>query len=226
MAKTQGQSTYLIIGAGKFGQGVARALAERGARVIAVDRHPEALAQLCTVASNTLQFDATDEAALTEAARGTDVAIVSIGEDVESSLLIVAALKEAGVPTVVAKALTDTHGKLLARVGADRIVFPERDMGRKLAASLVSPMIFDQVEVTPGYAILEVTASGALCGKSLAQSDIRAQYGVTIIAIKPGGGARREAVVAPPADTVIAEGDILVVIGTDADIERFRRVTA
>ena len=218
--------TYLIVGAGKFGQGVARALAERGARVIAVDRDDEKLAALCSVASKTVRLDATDETALAEAACGADVAIVSIGEDIESSLLIVTALKEAGVPTVVAKALTEAHGKLLARVGADRIVFPERDMGRKLAASLLSPMVFDQVEVGPGYAILEVAAPRMLCRRSLAQSDIRAQHGVTVIAIKPvGGGTRRETIVAPPADTVIAEGDVLVVIGTNADIERFRRVT-
>ena len=225
MAKTDGPSAYLIVGAGKFGQGVARALAERGARVIALDNNQEQLDALCTVASKTIRLDATDEPALAEAARGADVAIVSIGEDVESSLLIVTALKEAGVPTVVAKALTESHGKLLARIGADRIVFPERDMGRKLAAMLASPMIFDQVEVGPGYAILEVAAPRPLCGKSLAQSAVRAQYGVTVIAIKPGAGQPRETVVAPPADTTIAEGDILVVIGTDNNIERFRRVT-
>jgi trk system potassium uptake protein TrkA len=225
MAKTNRPGTYLVVGAGKFGQGVARALAERGARVIAVDRDDEKLAALCSVASKTIRLDATDERALAEAARGADVAIVSIGEDVELSLLIVTALKEAGVPTVVAKALTEAHGKLLARVGADRIVFPERDMGRKLAVSLVSPMIFDQVEVGPGYAILEVAAPRMLCTKSLAESDIRAQHGVTVIAIKPSGGERRETIVAPPADTVIADGDVLVVIGTDTDIERFRCVT-
>jgi trk system potassium uptake protein TrkA len=225
MAKTDGPSTYLIVGAGKFGQGVARALAERGGRVIAADCDPEQLAALDAIAAETIRLDATDEPALAEAARGADVAIVSIGEDVESSLLIVTALKEAGVPTVVAKALTETHGRLLARVGADRIVFPERDMGRKLAASLVSPMIFDQVEVGPGYAILEAAAPKPFCGKSLAQSNIRALYGVTVIAVKPAGAEHRQTVVAPPADTVIAEGDTLVVVGTDTDIERFRRVT-
>jgi trk system potassium uptake protein TrkA len=225
MAKADEPSTYLIVGAGKFGQGVARALAERGVRVVAVDRDPDQLDALCTVASRAIPLDATDEAALAEAARGAEVAIVSIGEDVETSLLVVTTLKEAGVPTVVAKALTEAHGKLLARVGADRIVFPERDMGRKLAATLLSPMIFDQVEVGPGYAILEATAPKPFCGKSLAQSDIRARYGVTVIAIKPAAGEHRDTVVAPPAQTVIADGDILVVIGTDEDIDRFRHVT-
>jgi len=209
-------STYLVVGAGKFGQGVARALAERGCRVIAVDRDQAKLDELCTLAEKTIRLDATADDALADVAPHADVAIVSIGEDVE----------DAGVPTVVAKALTESHGKLLARVGADRIVFPERDMARKLAAALVSPTIFDHVEVGPGYAILETAAPKAFWGKSLGESDIRAVYGVTVIAIKPAPDAAgpHETVVAPPADGVIHEGDVLVIVGTDADIEAFRNI--
>lgn len=220
-------STYLVVGAGKFGQGIARALAERGCRVIAVDRDQTKLDELCTVADRTIRLDATGDGALTDMAAQAGVAVVSIGEDVEASLLIVTALKDAGVPTVVAKALTESHGKLLARVGADRIVYPERDMARKLASALVSPTIFDHVEVGPGYAILEAAAPKAFWGKSLAESNIRAQYGVTVIAIKPAPDAAgpHETVVAPPADGVIHEGDVLVVIGTDADIDAFRNIT-
>jgi trk system potassium uptake protein TrkA len=224
---TDAPKTYLVVGAGKFGQGIARALADRGGRIVAVDRDQAKLDELSTVAEKTVRLDATADGALAELAGHADVAVVSIGEDVEASLLIVTALKDAGVPTVVAKALTESHGKLLARVGADRIVFPERDMARKLAGALVSPTIFDHVEVGPGYAILEAAAPKPFWGKSLAESDIRARYGVTVIAIKPTPDADgpRETVVAPPADGVIHQGDVLVVIGTDADVDAFRDIT-
>ncbi len=219
---------FLIVGAGKFGQGVARALSKRGCEVIALDRDAGKLAELAGAVSSTVHLDATDEAALAAALAdvggAVDVAIVSIGDDVQASLLIVMALKEAGVPTVVAKALTESHGKVLARVGADRIVYPERDMGMKLASVLVSPTIFDHVEVGPGYAILEIAAAQAFWGKSLAESQIRAAYGVSVIAIKPPEGREGETVVAPPAETVINEGDILVVVGTDRAVERFRAI--
>ena len=216
---------FLIVGAGKFGQGVARALAKRGCEVVALDRDERPLKELADAVSKTVVVDTADEAALAEAAGETDVAIVSVGDDVQSSLLIVMALKEAGVPTVVAKALTESHGRVLERVGADRIVHPERDMGLKLASVLVSPAIFDHVEVGPGYAILEIAAARPFWGKSLAESRIRAAYGVNVIAIKSSAGDDRETVVAPPAETVINEGDILVVIGTDADVEQFRKVS-
>lgn len=218
---------FLIVGAGKFGQGVARALGKRGCEVIALDRDARKLADLADAVSKTVQLDATDDAALAGALAdvggGVDVAIVSIGDDVQASLLIVMALKEAGVPTVVAKALTESHGRVLTRVGADRIVYPERDMGMKLASVLVSPTIFDHVEVGPGYSILEIAAATVFWGKSLAESQIRAAYGVSVIAIKPTEGGS-ETVVAPPAETVINEGDILVVIGKDGDVERFREI--
>jgi trk system potassium uptake protein TrkA len=219
---------FLVVGAGKFGQGVARALGKRGCEVIALDRDGRKLADLADAVSKTVQLDATDDAALAgalaEAGGVVDVAIVSIGDDVQASLLIVMALKEAGVPTVVAKALTESHGKVLTRVGVDRIVYPERDMGMKLASVLVSPTIFDHVEVGPGYAILEIAAATVFWGKSLAESQIRAAYGVSVIAIKPPDPERHETVVAPPAETVINEGDILVVIGKDGDVERFREI--
>ncbi len=217
---------FLVVGAGKFGQGVARALGKRGCDVIALDWDERKLRALAGAASKTVQLDATDDGALAEvAADAVDVAIVSIGDDVESSLLIVTALKEAGVPTVVAKALTESHGKLLTRVGADRIVYPERDMGTKLASVLVSPTIFDYVEVGPGYSILEAAAPRIFWGKSLAESEIRAAHGVTVIAIKSPRAGARETVVAPAAETIINEGDILVVIGKDSDVEEFRNVT-
>jgi trk system potassium uptake protein TrkA len=215
---------YLIVGVGKFGQGVARALAKRGCHVTVLDRDERKLAALVKVVSKTVLLDATDPEALAEPAADVSVAIVGIGEDVQASLRVVTVLKEVGVPTVVAKALTDTHGEQLTRAGADRIVYPERDMGMKLATVLASPTIFDYVEVGPGYSILEAVAPRPFWGKSLAESDIRAAYGVTVIAVKAPRGEAPATVVAPPADRVIHEGDILVVIGTESDIERFRNL--
>jgi trk system potassium uptake protein TrkA len=212
---------YLVVGAGKFGQGVARALAKRGCHVIALDRDDRKLLALAKTVSKTALLDATESDALAGAAAGVSVAIVSLGDDVQASVRVVTTLKEAGVPTVVAKALADAHAEQLTRAGADRIVHPERDMGLKLATVLASPTVFDYVEVGPGYSILEAVAPRSFWGKSLADSDIRATYGVTVVAIKSPRGQERTTLVAPPADTVIDEGDILVVIGTESDVEKF-----
>jgi len=223
---------FVVIGAGRFGSSVAMTLAKNGCEVTVVDSDKDNVQRISEYVSNAVQLDATDEKALRSIGiEGADVAIVSIGEQMEASILVTMALKEMGIKTVVAKAVTETHGKILARVGADKVVFPERDMGVRLANALLHPSLLEHVEVSPGYNIAEFEAPKVLWGRSIAQSAVRARHGVQIVAIKrrkPGLDEEGESVLEedvdliPSAETVINEGDLLLVVGREENVRKFR----
>jgi len=223
---------FLVLGAGRFGSNVAITLSKHGCEVTVVDSDKDRIQQISDYVANAVQLDATDEKALKSIGiEGVDVAIVSIGERMEDSILATMALKEMGIKTVVAKAVTESHGRILARVGADKVVFPERDMAVRLANALLHPSLLDHVEVSPGYNIAEFEAPKTLSGKSIAESAVRAKYGVQIIAIKrrrPSLNAEGESVLEeevdliPNAETVINRGETLLVIGKEEEVRKFR----
>lgn len=223
---------FAVIGAGRFGSSVAVTLSKNGCEVTVVDRDKENVQRISDYVSSAVQLDATDEKALKSIGiEGVDVAIVSIGEQMEASILVTMALKEMGVKTVVAKALTESHGKILARVGADKVVFPERDMGVRLANALLHPSLLEHVEVSPGYNMAEFEAPKVLWGKSLGAAAVRVKYGVQIVAIKrrkPGLNREGDSVLEeevhliPSAETIIDEGDMILVIGKEENVRRFR----
>ncbi len=224
---------FCVIGLGRFGSAVARTLADLGHEVLAVDRDEDPVAEVEPFVTQGLVLDATQEKALKNLGlRDFEWVIVAIG-DLESSILITVLLKEMGVPRVLAKALSDIHAKILRKVGADRVVFPERDMGQRVARSLASPMVFDYLELTPGYSIVEIAAPKEFAGKTLKDLRIRNRFGVTVIAIrrkepelKGEDGAldfRETTIVSPTPEEEIHEGDILVVLGSNEDIEKLRK---
>jgi len=221
-----------VIGAGRFGFSVAITLSKSGCEVTVVDKDKDSIQKLSDYVSNAVQLDATDEKALKSIGiENVDVAIVSIGEEMEASILVTMTLKEMGIKTVVAKAVNESHGKILARVGADKVVFPERDMGVRLANALLHPSLLEHIEVSPGYNITELEAPRILLGKSIAESAVRVKYGVEIVAIKrkkPALNDEGESVLQedvnliPAADTVINRGDIVLVIGKEENVRKFR----
>jgi trk system potassium uptake protein TrkA len=223
---------FVVIGAGRFGSSVAITLSKNGCEVTVVDRDKENIRQLGDYVSNAVQLDATDEQALKSIGiENVDVAIVSIGEQMEASILVTMALKEMGIKTVVAKALTESHGRILARVGADKVVYPERDMGVRLANALLHPSLLEHIEVLPGYNLAEMDAPKVLWGKSIAESAVRGKHGVEIVAVKrrrPGLNGEGESVLkedvelVPAAGTVIKRGDIVLVMGREQDVRKFR----
>ncbi|MDD5557878.1 MAG: TrkA family potassium uptake protein [bacterium] len=225
-------SQFAVIGAGRFGESVARTLSEKGSDVILIDTDEEKIRDLDDVVTHALQLDATDEKAIKAAGiEDVDAAVVSVGRDMEASVLITMLLKEMGVRYVVAKATSEAHYKILTRLGADRIVFPERETGVKVANSLINPTIFDYLEVAPGYNIIEIKPPREIVGKSLEEAKVRSTYGVDIIAIKSlhpvldGAGEsdlEEEVKIVPAADEIIREGDTIIVIGAEKDLERLR----
>lgn len=223
---------FAVIGAGKFGSSVAMTLTKSGCEVTVVDNDKDNIQNLSEYVSNAVQLDATDEKALKSIGiEDVDVAIVSIGEQMEASILVTMALKEMGIKTVVAKAVTESHGKILARVGADKVVFPERDMGVRLANALLHPSLLEHVEVSPGYNIAEFEAPRVLWGKSIAESAVRVKHGVQIVAIKrkrPGLNKEGESVLEedvdliPSAETVVNKEDTILIIGKEQNVRKFR----
>ena len=194
---------------------MVRALAGMGYEVLAVDEDEGRVQCVADLVTHAVQADATDDAAMRSLGlRNFDVAVVGIGA-LEASVLATAILKELGVKYVVAKATSELHGKVLERVGADQVVFPERDMGTRVAHNLVSGNLVDYLELAPGVSIIEAVARKSFVGKSLGELALRSRYGVNVLAIRRGEAIN----LGPGADDVIQEGDILVAMGRDPDLE-------
>jgi len=191
-----------------------------GYEVLAIDDDPERVQDIVNEVTHAIQADATDEQALKALGiRNFDVVVVAIGKDIQASILVTVLLKEVGVKHVVAKALTELHGRVLEKVGADKVFHPERDMGARVAHSLVSSNVLDHIEISPHHSILEVVAPDNLVGKTLKESGLRAKFGVTVMAVKRGD----EILVSPSPDDPIRERDILVAIGENDNLRSIER---
>jgi trk system potassium uptake protein TrkA len=210
---------FVIIGLGRFGSSLGRELVELGVEVLGVDRDEEKVQEMSHILTHTVVADATEEESLRSiGVRNFDCGVVAIGDDIQASILATILLKEFGVKQVVAKAVSDLHGRVLERLGVDRIIYPERDMGIRVAHQLVSPNLLDYIELSPTYTIAELTVPECLTGKSLAQVNPRGKYGCSVVAInKPQG-----IIIAPTADDRLEKKDVLVVIGTNEQIEEFQ----
>lgn len=210
---------FAIIGIGRFGESIATSLFSMGHDVLAIDKDEERVQYISDKVTHAVQADATDENTLKALGiRNFDVAVVSVGEDIQSNILITLLCKEAGIKYVLAKAQNDLHSKVLYKIGADKVVFPERDMGARVAQSLVSTNFMDYIELTPHYRLVELAAMPAWENRTLQELDIRARYGVNVMAIKHGDKVN----ISPSRDDVIHKEDILVVIGSADDIKQFQ----
>jgi len=217
---------FAVIGLGRFGFSVAKTLAKYGSEVIAIDNHEERVKKVSDFVTFAVQLDAMDEKALRSVGvQNVDTAIVSIGENIEASILVVMILKEMGINNIIAKAVTTLHGKVLENLGVKRIIFPERDMAIRVAHSLIRPKVLEQLELSEEYSIVELSTPANLIGKTINESQLRNKYGVNLIAIKrkvtTEKGTIKEAwnVNPLPTDTM-HEADILVLIGLNDDLDK------
>ena len=220
---------FAVIGLGRFGYSVAETLIKKGFEVLAIDIDEAKIEAVSDFATYAVQCDATDEKALKAVStQNVDVAVVSIGENIEASILIVMTLRELGVQEIIAKAVTPIHGKVLKNLGVTKVIYPERDAAIRLAHSLIAPNILEHLELSPGYSIIEIPVPTKLAGKRLKESQVRTLFDVNIIAIKKRisrlikGEERTEEVVNfnPSADETLHKEDILVVIGKEENLER------
>lgn len=211
---------FAVIGLGRFGGSICRTLAEEGMEVMAIDKDENRVNDYSMIASHAVVGDSTDEKVLKGLGiRNFDHVIVAIGDDIQASILTTIILKELGVKNITAKALNDYHEKVLIKIGADHVVHPERDMGKRIAHNMISNSVLDYLELSDEHSIVEIVANERIDGHSIIDLDIRAKYGITIVAIK----RKDEIIVSPQANEVINKNDILIVIGADADINRFEK---
>ncbi len=218
---------FAVIGLGRFGLSVAKTLSERGHQVLAIDKDEELVQEISEVVTEAVQLDSTDEKALRAVGiMDVDVAVVGIGANLEASVLTTLILKELGIQYIVARAVTNEHGKVLEKVGATKVVFLERDMGSRVANTLVSPSILEHIELSPESSIMEAVPPKEFIGKSIRDLDVRARYGLNIIAVrerKSDEEDSQELNVAPKADYVVKQGDLLVLIGSNENLDKFRK---
>ncbi|MCR8645335.1 TrkA family potassium uptake protein [Paenibacillus sp. N1-5-1-14] len=209
---------YAIIGLGRFGSSVAKNLSKAGFEVLAIDSNETKVQEISPYVTHALQAESTDEDALRAIGiRNFDVVIVAIGEDIQSSILTTLILKEMGVQSLVVKAANDLHGNVLRKIGADKIVYPERDMGQRVAHSLISSNIIDYIELSDNYSIIETHPAGDMVGRTIRQLDVRAKYKVNVIAQKKGD----KLIIPPTVDEPLKEDDILVVLGHNDELQKF-----
>ena len=217
----QTKKQFLVLGLGRFGASVARSLTEMGHEVMAVDCDQDRVDEVAEYVDNCVQANATDEDVLRSFDPASfDACIVAVGTNVRDSVMMALLCKEAGSPMVVAKAMDDLHGKLLAKIGVDRVIFPERDMGQRLAKSLVSPSMLDMMDLAEGYQIAEVLSPAAWDEKTLEQLSVRRKYNVSVIAVRRNG----RLIASPGADTRLEEGDALILLGREEDVDRIDRL--
>ncbi len=215
------EKQYVVIGLGRFGSSIAKTLYEMGKNVLAIDEDYEKVSAMMDFSTHCVQADASDPEVLKSLGlRNYDVAVIAIGNDIESNVMTTMLVKDLGIKYIVAKAINDVHGKILQRIGADRVVFPERSMGVRVAHNLVYSNILDAIDISPEYSIMEVAASEPLIGKTLGDLNLRAKHKVNIIAIKKGDD-KSNIILSPGADSVIHEGDLLIAIGKESSLKGF-----
>ncbi|MEH7354528.1 TrkA family potassium uptake protein [Neobacillus drentensis] len=209
---------YAVIGLGRFGLSIANKLYQSGQEVLGVDVNEEKVEEAHAFVTHSLIADSTDAEALKSIGiRNFDTVIVAIGNDIQASILTVLLLKELGVKKVIAKAINKLHGQVLKKVGADWVVFPERDMGIRVAHQLLSPNVLNFIEISRNYSIEEVKIPDRMKDKTLRELDLRAKFNLSVIAIRHEDDLN----ISPLPDEKIYFGDVLVVIGENSDLEKF-----
>jgi trk system potassium uptake protein TrkA len=209
----------MVIGLGRFGSALARELERLGHEVMAVDRNEQRVNDIAPEVTHALQLDASDEDALRAAgAADFNTAVVSISSDAEPSIFATMVLKRLGVRTVISKAGSVLHGEILARVGADRVVFPERETGLRLAHSFNVPNVIDYLDVAPNFGIEKIRPPKSFVGKTLGELDLKGRLGLTPIALRRA----QQVFVNPAREERVADGDELILIGRDEKLEQLR----
>lgn len=213
--------SYVVVGLGRFGSGVARELCRLGCEVLAMDVSNDLVSQVANDVTHAVVGDGQDKEVLRALGAGEfDCAIVAIGGDLSASVLATMNLKELGVPKIVCKAHDETHRRVLEKLGADQVVIPEQEQASRLARSLSSPNVLDYIELSEEYGIIEVPAPKSWEGKTLRELNVRAKLGLNILAIRRIGRFN----VSPSADFAFAQGDVMVVLGDSKALKKVQKL--
>lgn len=216
------KQTFAVIGLGRFGGSVCKTLADAGQEVLAIDKYESRVNDYKDIATQAVVADAQDEDVLRSLGiRNVDHVIVAIGEDIQASILVTLMVKEQGVKYVTAKAQNEYHAKVLEKLGVDRVVHPERDMGVRIGRSLTSKNMVDYFDLDANFKLAEILITNPeFVGKSLAEMDFRDRYGLNVIALAHS----RQEMVLPSAGDVLTENDSILVAGPTRAIDKFEEL--
>jgi trk system potassium uptake protein TrkA len=217
-----------IIGAGRFGASLAESLAEHGAEVLLIDQNREIIQEVSEFVTKAVEGDSSSKRTLEDAGfQECDVVVVAIGTNLEGSIMATVNCKELGVPTVMAKANSDIHGKILKRVGADVVVYPNRDCAKRIARTLLSKGSVDLFEISDGFSIAEIDVPDWLKNKTLAEAEVRKTFGITVLCVRrlAEEPTQPRTIIIPTADEVIQPDDKLLVFGIDKKIDAIAQDT-
>ncbi|KRM13387.1 TrkA family potassium uptake protein [Paucilactobacillus suebicus] len=211
------KQSFAVIGLGRFGLSLCQSLTASGQDVLAIDNDEELIESYKEVVTQAVVADAQDEEAMRELDLGNfDHVIVAVGQNIQASMLATLIVKELGAKHVIAKAETAMHGRALSKIGADQIVFPERDMGVRVARRLLSHNILNYLSISDEYTLAELQVENEhFSGKTLAELDFRRHFGLTVVAIKHD----TKVVISPGAHATLAMGDTVSVVGATMDVE-------
>lgn len=208
---------FVVFGLGRFGKSVATTLADSGCEVLVVDDNEDKIQEMADIVTYAVKANVTDVDTMeTLGISNFDGAIVAIGEDLEASVMVTILAKELGIPYVLAKAQNDLHAKILKKVGADMVVFPEKETGIRIANKLLLGNFFDAVELSSTFSMMEVGALAEWDGHTLRELNLRAKYNVNVIGIKKNGVLD----INPDADVAVSKNDVLVMIGKNEELNK------
>ncbi|MBN1686056.1 MAG: TrkA family potassium uptake protein [Spirochaetales bacterium] len=225
------EKVFAVIGLGTFGRKVCEIITDRGGRVIAIDNDATLIDRIKDTATQAILLDATDVDSLTDAPLDdVDVAVVAIGDNIAASILTTALLKRVGVPYILARAISELHEQVLKQIGADEIVNIEIDEGIRIGSKLMSPQVLDRIPVTQTVSVAELYPPKSFVGKSLAKLDLRGKFNINVIAItrvtlsidETGNSIRKEQVIFPSGSDVPEETDVMLIVGTNEDIDALK----
>lgn len=211
---------YAVIGLGRFGGAICEELSVEGNKVLAIDIDEHKVNEYKNIASHAVIADTTDEQVIKDLGlKNIDHVIVAIGDNIQANILTTVILADLGIKRITVKAQNDYHEKILNKIGANHVVHPERDMGKRLAHSLISSNILDYLELSDDHSMVEVKVGRKMRGKSLVDLNIRARFGCNVVAIKQG----KKMNVSPLAEYELQDNDVLIVMGADKDLSRFEK---
>ena len=225
------QKTFAVFGLGTFGFEVCRVLSEKGGQVIAIDVNPGLVQKAKEISTQAVLIDSTDEDSLKNAPlENVDVGIVAMADDMEASILTTAILKNSGIPYIISRALSDIHAQVLRQVGATEVLFIEIEEGRRLATRLISPDILDRIPISKNQTLAEIIVPEDFVNRTLQKLDFSGKFNITVVSVKRmatniddmGNPQKEELIIQPVPSTLLKEGDVLVVIGKDDDINRLK----
>ena len=212
--------TVMVVGLGRFGASIARTLSEDGVQVLGIDRRLDLVESLQQELTQAVQADSMDRETLHMLGAGDfDTAFVTIGGDLKASCATTMLLKELGCKQVIAKASDEFHGRMLEKLGADKVLFPERDMGKRIAHNLVSGNLLEYIELSPDFSMVEIQAGPEWNGKALRALNLRERLGINVVAVRSGGKTNA----LPTAETVIHEEDLMLVVASEGTLDRLNR---